>query len=73
MDTTGYNLSKLRYDLYDLEQLYIKYPQSLPLRNGIARIREILGMPQTVEAIDPVLFLDILEDQNQSRKQVKPD
>lgn len=51
---TEQDKSRMRYYLRELEDKFVKYPQSLPLRNGIAHIRKVLGLPKTIDSIDPV-------------------
>jgi hypothetical protein len=57
MNYTKQDLSRMRYYLPELEALFEKNPKSFPLRNGIAHIRSILGLPQTVTPIDPLKTL----------------
>jgi hypothetical protein len=61
MNYTKQDLSRMRYYLPELEAMFKKNPRSSPLRNGIVRIREILGLPQTVAPIDPLK--DLAEEQ----------
>jgi hypothetical protein len=57
MDYTKQDLARMRYYLPELEGLFEKNPESFPLRNGIAHIRNVLGLPQTVTPIDPLKAL----------------
>jgi hypothetical protein len=57
MDYSENDLARMRYYLPELEALFKKNPKSFPLRNGIAYIREVLGLPKTVSPIDPITFL----------------
>jgi hypothetical protein len=59
MDYSTTDLARLRYRLPELEALLKVHPNSLPLRNGIAHIRSVLGLPSTVEAVDPIAYLDV--------------
>lgn len=59
---TEQDLSSMRYYLKELKDKYQRHPQSLCLRNGIAHIEQVLGLPPTVTAIDPLKFIDKLED-----------
>jgi hypothetical protein len=69
MNYTKQDLARMRYYLPELEALFEKNPKSFPLRNGIARIREILGLPQTVTPIDPAKALsEDLERLKEERK-----
>lgn len=61
-DYTQQDLSRMRYYLVDMEEKFKKYPQSLALRNGIAHIRNVLGMERTVEPIDPFRYIDDLTE-----------
>lgn len=44
--------SRMRYWLKELKDKLAKNPDSLTLRNGIARVEEILEVPRTVESVD---------------------
>jgi hypothetical protein len=57
MDYSETDLKRMRYFLPELEEKFKQNPRSLVLRNGIAHIREILGLPKTVSPIDPLTFL----------------
>jgi hypothetical protein len=57
MDYSSQDLARMRYYLPELEEKFQKNPRSLILRNGIAHIREVLGLPRTVSRIDPLTFL----------------
>lgn len=64
MDNANYtpqDLSRMRYMLPELEEKLKQNPKSLVLHNGIVRIREILGLPSTGEAIDPLKFIGAAE------------
>jgi hypothetical protein len=61
MDYSQQDLARMRYYLPELEAMFAKNPKSFPLRNGIAHIRKVLGLPQTVTPIDPLKAL--AEDQ----------
>jgi hypothetical protein len=50
----------MRYYLSELREKLAKYPESLCLRNGIARIEEILELPKTIESVDPIATIDRL-------------
>jgi hypothetical protein len=57
---TDQDKARMSYYYKELVEKFKLYPQSLPLRNGIAHIEKILGLPQTVSAIDPTKELDRL-------------
>jgi hypothetical protein len=57
MDYSETDLKRMRYYLPELEEKFKQNPRSLVLRNGIAHIREVLGLPKTVSPIDPITFL----------------
>jgi hypothetical protein len=57
MDYSETDLKRMRYYLPELEEKFRQNPRSLVLRNGIAHIRKVLGLPQTVTPIDPLKFL----------------
>jgi hypothetical protein len=57
MDYSKQDLARMRYFLPELEEKFKKNPRSLVLRNGIAHIREVLGLPKTISPIDPMKFL----------------
>jgi hypothetical protein len=57
MDYSQQDLARMRYYLPELEAMFEKNPKSFPLRNGIAYIRKVLGLPQTVTPIDPLKFI----------------
>jgi hypothetical protein len=71
MDYSEQDLSRMRYFLPELEEKFKQNPRSLVLRNGIAHIRKVLGLPQTVTPIDPIKFLSDeqakLEDERRGR------
>jgi hypothetical protein len=52
------DLARMRYYLPELEAKHKQHPNSLPLRNGIAHIRNVLGLPETVKPVDVEKFLD---------------
>ena len=63
MDYNNYSseeLARMRYYLKEMEDKFSRCPNSFVLRNGIARVREILGLPKTVTRHDPGSFLDNL-------------
>jgi hypothetical protein len=68
MDYDSKAISRMKYYLPELEAMLIKHPNSLSLINGIAHIRKILGLPQTVEAIDPLRFIDELTERTMQEK-----
>jgi hypothetical protein len=51
---TDQDRSRFRYYLKELEEKFEKYPESLPLRNGIVYIRSVLGLPKTIDKVDPI-------------------
>lgn len=55
-------ISRMKYYLPELEAMLVKNPKSLSLINGIAHIRKVLGLPPTLEAIDPFRFVDELTE-----------
>lgn len=55
---TEQDRSRMRYYLKSMEEKFIKHPQSYTLRNGIAHIRKVLGLPKTVDPIDPVKAIE---------------
>jgi hypothetical protein len=57
MDYSQQDLARMKYYLPELEEKFKQNPRSLVLRNGIAHIRKVLGLPQTVTPIDPIKFL----------------
>jgi hypothetical protein len=71
MDYSQQDLARMRYYLPELEEKFRQNPRSLVLRNGIAHIREVLGMPKTVSRIDPLKFLSdeqaTLEEERRGR------
>lgn len=58
-DYTQQDLARMRYMLPELEAKLKECPNSFPLRNGIARIRQVLGLSQTATPIDPISFIDM--------------
>jgi hypothetical protein len=61
-------ISRMKYYLPELEAMLLKHPTSLPLINGIAHIRKTLGLPPTVEAIDPLRLIDELTERMKAEK-----
>jgi hypothetical protein len=57
MEYSEKDLKRMRYYLPELEEKFRQNPRSLVLRNGIAHIREVLGLPKTISRIDPLTFL----------------
>jgi hypothetical protein len=69
MNYDAKSISRMKYYLPELEAMLLKHPKSLPLINAIAHIRKTLGLPPTVEAIDPLRLIDELtEKTSQERK-----
>lgn len=57
-DYTKQDKARIRYYLKEMEAKFIQYPQSLTLQNGIAHIRKVLGLPKTLNPIDPVKAIE---------------
>lgn len=55
---TKQDVARLKYYLKEMEAKFIQYPQSITLKNGIAHIRKVLGLPKTVDPIDPVKAIE---------------
>lgn len=62
MEYTENDRARMRYYLLELREKLAKYPESLCVRNGIARIEEILELPKTIESVDPNAAIDRLMD-----------
>lgn len=62
IDDTDIDRQRMRYYLKEMRDKFARYPDSLVLRNGIAAIEDRLGMPRTVEPVDPLSVLpDVTE------------
>jgi hypothetical protein len=61
--------SRMRYYLLELEEKFQKYPESLCLRNGIVHIRSVLGLPKTIEKVDPIKQISQMLDEKIREKQ----
>jgi hypothetical protein len=57
---TDQDKARMAYYYKEMVDKFKLYPQSLPLRNGIAHIEKVLGLPKTVTPIDPMKELDRL-------------
>jgi hypothetical protein len=57
---TDQDKARMSYYYKELVEKFKLYPQSLPLRNGIAHLEKVLGLPETVTAINPLKELDRL-------------
>jgi hypothetical protein len=57
-DYTEQDRARMRYYLPELEEKLIKYPKSIALKNAIVHIRKILGLPKTVDPIDPTRAIE---------------
>lgn len=55
---TEQDKTRMKYYLKEMENKFIQFPQSYTLRNGIAHIRKVLGLPKTVDPIDPVKAIE---------------
>lgn len=72
MDDTNYtdkDRDRMRYYLKEMEEKFKTYPNSLTLRNGIARVRQILHMPVTVTSIDTIAWIDEKTEQLKRQKE----
>jgi hypothetical protein len=67
-DYTEEDKSRMRYYLKEMESKFERYPESLTLRNGIAHIRSILGLPKTIDKIDPMRHINQLMQQEFQKK-----
>jgi hypothetical protein len=54
------DLDRYKYYYKEMVEKFKIHPQSLPLRNGIAHIEKVLGLPKTTSPIDPSKELDRL-------------
>lgn len=50
--------ARMRYYYKEMVEKATKYPNSLPLHNGIVRIEQILGLAPTREYIDALKKID---------------
>jgi hypothetical protein len=50
----------MKYYYAEMVEKFKIYQNSLPLRNGIAHIEKVLGLPKTTAPIDPTKELDRL-------------
>jgi hypothetical protein len=66
---TDQDKSRMRYYLREMESKFELYPQSLPLQNGIAHIRSVIGLPKTVEKVDPIKQIGQMLDEKIREKQ----
>jgi hypothetical protein len=75
-DYTEEDKARMRYYYKEMVEKLKLYPQSFPLRNGIAYLEKVLGLPKTIAPIDPMKELDRLTAEkkveiraNKSKKQ----
>jgi hypothetical protein len=68
---TEQDKSRMKYYLKEMESKFEIYPESLPLRNGICHIRSVLGLPKTVEKVDPIKQISQMVDEKIREKQGK--
>lgn len=66
---TEQDKSRMKYYLAEMEEKLIQYPASLPLINGVAHIRSVLGLPKTVERVDPIKQISQMLDEKIREKQ----
>lgn len=66
---TDRDKSRMRYYLKELESKFEIYPQSLTLQNGICHIRSVLGLPKTVDKVDPIKQINQMLDEKIREKQ----
>jgi hypothetical protein len=59
----------MKYYLAEMEEKLIQYPESLPLINGVAHIRSVLGLPKTIEKVDPIKQINQMLDKKVKEKQ----
>jgi hypothetical protein len=61
--------SRMAYYLKEMESKFEKYPESLCLRNGIAYIRSVLGLPKTIDKVDSIKQISQMLDEKIREKQ----
>jgi hypothetical protein len=59
--------ARMQYYLKEMKEKFIKYPNSLCLRNGIHAVETKLGIPVTVSPICPLEFLRALTKEEMLR------
>jgi hypothetical protein len=63
--------SRMRYWLKELKEKFAKNPESLTLRNGIARIEEILEIQNSVRPVDSLVWIEekmkLMEEEKKGR------
>jgi hypothetical protein len=52
------DLDRYKYYYKEMADLRKRYPNSLPLRNGMAHIEKVCGLPQVTTSVDPIAEID---------------
>lgn len=58
---TEQDRSRMTYYLRELKEKFNKYPDSLPLRNGIIALQDRLGLRRSFSQVDPIEFINTLQ------------